>query len=96
MHVKEKKSHFGRGLAIYALVLLVLIFIGLALFWKFIAAYELSRPAGVVDRVVSEIDLPSVIESWAAEHHPDAQPVRDTAEALKAAVNGETLTYRKA
>ena len=46
---KKRVGKFGRFLIIYSAVFLVLIAIGLTFFWKYISAYEISRPEHVID-----------------------------------------------
>jgi len=49
---KRRLSRFSRFLLIYAAVFLVIIAIGLTFFWKYIAAYEISRPENTMDELM--------------------------------------------
>ena len=52
----KPKSGFRRGLAVYTLVLLALIAVGLIVFYFYIAAYEYSRPEGTMSRYLAAMD----------------------------------------
>lgn len=98
MNNTAKKGRFLKGLLIYAAVLVVLIFIGLFLFWKFIAAYEQSRTDGVMDRYMEQqiqSDLQAAIREYAQAHVTGSQSSQDIAAELSEALDGQTLTYRK-
>ena len=53
---KKRASKFGRFLLIYSAVFLVLLAIGLTFFWKYIAAYEISRPEHVIDDFILSME----------------------------------------
>lgn len=42
--MKKKTSSFGKGLLIYALILLIAILVAAFVFWKYLGSYESSRP----------------------------------------------------
>lgn len=55
-YLKEKGfKRFFLGLGIYSVVFLALAFAGLAVFWDFIDAYELSRPKNTIDPYVQQL-----------------------------------------
>ncbi len=51
----DKISKFGRGLLIYVAVLLVLLVIGLIIFWNFLRAYDASLPETALDGYLSAL-----------------------------------------
>lgn len=53
---KKGLSKFVRFLLIYAAVFLVLIAIGLTFFWRYIAAFEISRPEHTMDELVLTLE----------------------------------------
>ncbi len=58
-----RAKRFGRFLLIYSAVFLVLIAVGLAVFWQYIAAYEHARPEHAMDEL-----LLSLQDGTAAQH----------------------------
>lgn len=64
-----KKKGFKRfflGLGIYSVVFLALAFAGLAVFWDFIDAYELSRPKNTIDPYVQQLTKDQMADGDAA------------------------------
>ena len=51
----KRNSHFLRGLLIYALIYAVIAGAALGVFWKFIEAYELSRPLTAVNSFIADL-----------------------------------------
>jgi len=99
MNKTEKSGRFWKGLLIYILVMLLLIFVGFFLFWKFIAAYELSRTDGVIDRYLDgpvQSDLQTAIQDYAQKYASDFQSSQEIADQLNQILTGQELTYRKA
>lgn len=91
------KSKFAKGLLIYVLVMLVIIFAGLFVFWQFIAAYELSRTAGVMDRYM-ETELRPELEQAVADFvsgRTEYESEEAQTQALMDILNGGELDYRK-
>ena len=52
----KKKGRFGRGLLIYAAVLVVAIAGGLAVFWQFLSSYEAAQPERTVENFLTSVD----------------------------------------
>lgn len=60
---KKRSSHgFVIGMIVYAVVFLLVAAIGLSVFWKFIEAYERSRPKTTMDQYVATLRADSVCE----------------------------------
>lgn len=88
---------FILGLVIYALVFLVLVGVGLGVFWKFIEAYELSRPKNAISAYVDQLtpeaicaasdDLYAIIDQGLQDRSQFDQIIQD-------ALTGN-LTYAK-
>ncbi|MDY4105836.1 MAG: hypothetical protein SOY37_09680 [Oscillospiraceae bacterium] len=94
----KQKNRFWKGLLIYILVMLVIIFTGLFVFWKFIAAYEQSRPEGVMDAWVQEAmeaDLSDAVDAWAQAHETPWQSAERIREGLTEALAAQTIHVRK-
>ncbi|MDD3971924.1 MAG: hypothetical protein PHC31_08425 [Clostridia bacterium] len=53
---KKQKKKFIKGLAIYSACFIVVILIGLALFWQYMKSYELSRPENFMNEFVKTVD----------------------------------------
>ncbi len=56
----QKKSRFWLILGIFSLAFLVLVAVGLAIFWDFIAAYENSRPQNAVEGYMQGVTAQSI------------------------------------
>lgn len=54
--MKNKKSHFGRGLLIYAILFLIAIIIAAFVFWKYLGSYEASRPDLTMEEFLDSCD----------------------------------------
>lgn len=100
MDTTTKKHRFWKGLLLYVCVALALIAVGLFFFWKWTAAYELSRTDGVMDAYLAQqapADLRAEAEEWAWAKS-DASPF-ESAEEITAAIAELTetreLTFRK-
>lgn len=95
----KRKSRFWKGLGIYTLVMLVVIAVGLALFWKFIAAYEGSRTEGVMDTYMEQTLASDVEAAVAAFARDNATPIQSE-DAIRTALTEklaqQTLNCRKA
>lgn len=52
---KRAKSYFGRGLAVYAAVFVLIAGLGLTVLWDFLKAYEQSRPQTALDEFVQQL-----------------------------------------
>lgn len=98
MNTVKKTSGFWKGLLIYVIVMVVLILVGLAVFWCYIAAYEHSRPEGMVEdyletRFPEELD--SQITQYAEANATDYESAESIETALREALEGGDVTYRK-
>ena len=95
----KKKKKFGLALLIYALVLLVVIGAGMFLLWKYVDAYERSRPEHVVDAFMASVDetyWENLTESSTAMFPTtDFENSNDIARQCFEAVRGQLYTYRK-
>ena len=91
------KNGFLKGLLIYVITMVVLIFVGLGVFWQYIAAYERSRPEGVMARYVAQ-DLPVTVARSIGNFAENERSELETPEARTAALeerlSGE-FSYRK-
>ncbi len=52
---KKFKHGFALGMVIYAVVFLILVAVGLSFLWKFIAAFEASRPLNTIDDYMAKL-----------------------------------------
>ena len=95
----KKKKKFGLAILVYALVLLVVIGAGMFLLWKYVDAYERSRPEHVVDAFMASVDeayWENLTESSTALFPTtDFENSNDIARQCFDAVRGQLYTYRK-
>lgn len=56
-------SRFAKGMLIYAVVFLTIAFAGLAVFWDFMEAYELSRPGTAIDDYMQNLTQMHICDS---------------------------------
>ena len=94
----EKRSRvlFAKGMVIYALVLLTIILVGLAVFYFYISAYEYSRPEQALDRYLSNTDVlmqQSEVQELLSSIDPRLQPQEDNAAMLREVFS--RLSYAK-
>lgn len=59
---KKKMSPFVRGMMIYAVIFLVVIAVGLTVFWQYIDAYEQSRPGNITSGYVQSLTPERICE----------------------------------
>lgn len=90
------KSKFKKGLLIYALVMLAVIFIGLFVFWQYIKAYEYSRPDYVVDRYVQR-DLQRTLSRNISNYTEQTafETAEEQTQVLQDLLNNGNFTFRK-
>lgn len=62
---KRFKHGFLLGLGIYAALFLILIVVGLGFFWKFIAAFEDSRPLNTMDAYMAKLNAEHICDTQA-------------------------------
>ncbi len=95
----KKKKKFGLALLIYALALLLVIGAGMFLLWKYVDAYERSRPEHVVDAFMASVDetyWETLAESSSAMFPTtEFENSNDIARQCFEAVRGQLYTYRK-
>lgn len=60
---KRRLSKFSRFLLIYSAVFLAFIAVGLLFFWKYIEAYEISRPENAMEEIVLSLDNVSATDT---------------------------------
>lgn len=90
------KSRFKKGLLIYTIVMLVVIFIGLFIFWQYIKAYEYSRPDYVVDGYIQR-DLHRTL-SRSIPNYAEQTPfetAEEQTQAFQNLLNQADFTFRK-
>ena len=98
------KITFKKGLIIYAAIALVLLMIGLYIFWGFIDDYEESMPIYGMDKVVEDFKnnnldeyLSSVVNGVYNEFETDNEAVRnEIISAYKKFVEGKEVSFIKA
>lgn len=94
---KRRLSRFSRFLLIYAAVFLVIIAIGLTFFWKYIAAYEISRPENAMNDLtllMSDNNGTENLEKYfEVSEFEDKDAVID--KIYSTHLQGQTYTYRK-
>lgn len=90
------KSGFKKGLLIYTLVMLAVIFIGLFVFWQYIKAYEYSRPDYVVDGYVQR-DLQRTLSRTIGNYAEQTafETVEEQTQVLQDLLNNGNFTFRK-
>ncbi|MBQ8835110.1 MAG: hypothetical protein IJ001_09350 [Oscillospiraceae bacterium] len=59
---KTHKHRFLRGMVIYAVVFLLVLAVGLAVFWDFMASYERSRPQNTLDAYVEQLTAEDMVD----------------------------------
>ena len=83
---KKSRARFAKGMVIYALVLLTIILVGLAVFYFYISAYEYSRPEQAVNRYLTDTEVlmnESEVQELLASIDPQLQPQEDNAAMLR-------------
>lgn len=98
MKAEKKKLAFGGGLLIYITVLLTLIFVALAFWWHYLACYEGSRIAGVMDAYMEQtlaVELEQEISAYSAEHKTGYQSVSEIYAVLTQALSGDDWHYEE-
>ena len=55
--VKIFSRKFVTGLLVYVVLFLIVLAVGLGIFWKFIASYEASRPKNTLKAYVSQLTV---------------------------------------
>ena len=94
---KRKLSKYSRFLLIYAAVFLVFIAVGLVFFWKYIAAYEISRPENAMDDIVLSLDSASATDTLKTAFSVSEFENKDKVfeEISGAYLKGQDYTFRK-
>jgi len=94
---KSKSGKFGYFLIRYAVVFLACIVIGLICFWKYIAAYESSRPEHTMDSLIQTMDKDSgtdaLKENFKVSEFEDKDKVFK--EIYSSYLQGQSCSYRK-
>lgn len=96
---KQKKSHFLLGMLLYAVVFLGLTWWGLAEFWDFIEAYELSRPVYAVDSYIGQLTADEIYDhapAFTDQLNYDLQSEEACRDLVAEALSGEFKYARKA
>ncbi len=62
---KRFKHGFMLGMAIYAAIFLILVAVGLSFFWKFIEAFEASRPLNTIDDYMAKLTEEHICDTQA-------------------------------
>ena len=52
---KNRKHSFAKGMLLYAIIFLIIAFIGLSIFWKWAKAYEDSRPSHTINQYINSL-----------------------------------------
>ena len=94
---RKKLSGFSRFLVIYSTVFLVIIAVALVFFWKYIAAYEISRPEHEMDDVVLAMETVDGSTALAADFVVSEFEDKDTvfSEIYSTYIEGQSCTFRK-
>lgn len=100
---KKFRVSFKMGLLIYVIVALILIFSGLAFFWKFIGDYEAGEPIHAMEEIIKDFENANITELLKTSEGYDANPfeVADDVEAEFLAekyngyLNGKKITFAK-
>lgn len=94
---KKTGARFALGMVIYALVFLLITAAGLAVFWNFIEAYELSRPRNTVDAYVaglSEEKLHQKAQSLLSDLDSNIRSEEESMQVILDSI-GDRITYAK-
>ena len=93
----KKRSRFARFLLIYSACFLLLIAVGLVIFWKYIASYEASRPEHAMDALLSSKSAEDWASIWGGDlivsEFEDKEAVFQ--KLFSGYFHGESYTYRK-
>lgn len=100
---KKFKFTFKLGLLIYSVVLLVLIFAGLAFFWKFIGDYEESQPIHAMEEIIKDFEKADIKDMILKADKYEASPFEVEegkeneflAEKYNEYLNGKKITFLK-
>lgn len=94
---KRKLSKFSRFILIYVAVFLVFIAVGLVFFWKYIAAYEISRPENAMEDIVLSLDSDSATDTLKTAFSVSEFENKDKVfeEISGAYLQGQDYTFRK-
>ena len=93
----NKSGRFALGMLIYAIIFLVIAAVGLGVFWKFIEAYELSRPKNTLDNYIAELtveDMAACAQDSIAQVDEKIQSPEDCVDVIRSAV-AEKISYAK-
>lgn len=94
----KKKNRFVLGMVIYALVYLLIAGAGLTVFWKYIDAYERSRPKNTMDQYISSLtgeDMVNNCGEWKNAMDSGLQSWEKSAEIILQSVPGKVTYARK-
>lgn len=95
---KSVKHPLLLGMAIYALIFLLIAGAGLAFFWNYIEAYENSRPGNALDAYISQLTGTYISESCEdliAQVDPAVQTEEECRQAMEMIVSGGVTYARK-
>ena len=94
---RKKLSGFSRFLVIYSAAFLVIIAVALVFFWKYISAYEISRPEHEMDDVVLAMETVDGSGALAADFKVSEFEDKDAVfnEIYSTYIQGQSCTFRK-
>lgn len=94
---RKKLSGFSRFLLIYSAAFLVVVAVALVFFWKYIAAYEISRPEHEMDDVVLAMETSEGSSDLAKVFAVSDFEDKDTvfSDIYSTYIEGQSCTYRK-
>ena len=97
MAKKKRPSKLWLGMAIYAVVFLVLMAIGLSIFWNYIEAYEYSRAQTTMDAYMAQLSIDTLADTAVQTMNVDAdlQSLEQCRDYVKASLNGGITYARK-
>ena len=94
----KKKNRFVQGMVIYALVFLLIAGAGLTVFWKYIDAYERSRPKNTMDQYLAELTVQDMVDhcgEWKNAIDSNLQSWEESAAIIRQSVPGKVTYARK-
>lgn len=98
MKAAKNKLAFGGRLVIYITVVVTLIFVALAVWWHYLACYEGSRIAGVMDNYMERsltAELRQDINAYSLDRQTGYQSAGEINAVLAEALSGDDWYYRK-
>lgn len=94
----KKKSRFFLGMVIYAIVFLLVAGAGLMVFWKYIEAYENSRPKNTMDRYIAALTAEDMVDNcgpWKESVDSYLQSWEESASFIRHSVPSKVTYARK-